>query len=66
MPGVDAALIVDEARKNGADHVELVREMNDVPARLAATLHADDVVLVLGAGDINRIVEPILNELERP
>lgn len=65
MPGVDASLIVDAARKNGAHHVELIRNMEDVAARLAPSLQPDDVVLVLGAGDINRIVEPILNELER-
>jgi UDP-N-acetylmuramate--alanine ligase len=66
MPGVDASLIVDEARKNGSDHVELIRDMNEVPALLAPYLQPNDVVLVLGAGDINRVVEPLLNEMKQP
>ncbi len=66
MPGVDASLIVDEARKNGSNHVELIRDMNEAPALLAPYLQPNDVVLVLGAGDINRIVEPLLNEMKQP
>lgn len=63
MPGVDSGLIVDAAHAFGASHVELVNDMNDVPARLAAELIEGDVVLVLGAGDINRIVPDLLKEL---
>jgi UDP-N-acetylmuramate--alanine ligase len=64
MPGVDADLVVDAARKSGATHVELVRDMQAVPAHLAADLEPGDVVLVLGAGNINRVVEPLLQALE--
>lgn len=65
MPGVDSGLIVDAARKSGAEGVELVNDMNTVPRHLAPDLQPGDVVLVLGAGDINRIVEPLLQELAR-
>lgn len=65
MPGVDAGLIVDAARRQGATQVELARDMYAVPERLAADLTAGDVVLVLGAGNINRIVEPMLDTLEK-
>ncbi len=64
MPGVDAALIVDAARSAGAEHVELIEDMNDVPGRLAPDLRAGDLVLVLGAGNINRIAGPLLREIE--
>jgi UDP-N-acetylmuramate-alanine ligase len=40
--------------------------MNEVPALLAPYLQPNDVVLVLGAGDINRVVEPLLNEMKQP
>lgn len=64
MPGVDASLIVDAARAAGAHHVELVRDMHAVPAHLAPSLRPGDVVLVLGAGNINRVADPLLRALE--
>lgn len=64
MPGVDAGIIVDAARDAGAGHVELLRDMADVPRSLAPDLGEGDVVLLLGAGNINRIAGPLLEELE--
>lgn len=66
MPGVDAGLIVDAAHAMGANHVELARDMNTVPQLLAKDLEPGDMVLVLGAGDINRIVQPLLELLASP
>ncbi|HOE67927.1 MAG TPA: cyanophycin synthetase, partial [Candidatus Hydrogenedentes bacterium] len=65
MPGVDSGLIVDAAQATGARHVELVNDMNSVPALLAPSLQDGDVALVLGAGNINRICAPLLAELRR-
>ncbi len=64
MPGVDSGLIVDAARDAGTGHVELVSDRNAVPALLAPDLRPGDLVLVLGAGNINEIADPILDELE--
>ena len=64
MAGVDSGLIVDAARANGADHVELVSDMSRVPSQLVSEVREGDVILVLGAGNINRIVEPLLSALE--
>ncbi len=64
MPGVHAGLIVDAAQDQGFTQVELVDDKDTVPARLAAELEAGDLVLVLGAGDINRIAQPILAAME--
>ena len=63
LPGVDAGLIVDCAHRNGAPHVELIKDMHAVPAALAPSLQAGDVVLVLGAGDINQIAGALLGAL---
>lgn len=65
MPGVDSGLIVDAARSNGPCAVELVNDMHAVPAYLAPDLQSGDVVLVLGAGNINRIAESLLVELRK-
>jgi UDP-N-acetylmuramate--alanine ligase len=65
MPGVDSSIIVDAARAQGANHVALVRDMNAVPGMLAPDLEPGDVVLILGAGNINRIAEALLRELRK-
>ena len=43
--------------------VELIKDMHAVPAQLVGDLSPGDVVLVLGAGDINRIARPLLDAL---
>lgn len=63
MPGVDAGMIVDAAHELGAHHVELVRDMYAAPELLAPALAPGDLVLVLGAGNINRIVAPLLEAI---
>lgn len=63
MPGVTSDLIVDTARANGARHVELMNDMHTVPKVLAADLEEGDVVLLLGAGDINKIAPALIREL---
>ena len=65
LPWVDSGLIVDAAHRQGAQHVELINEMHDVPAALAPELQEGDVVLVLGAGDIGGIVPALLQEIEK-
>ncbi|NUM52798.1 MAG: UDP-N-acetylmuramate--L-alanine ligase [Candidatus Hydrogenedentes bacterium] len=65
MPGVDSGLIVDEARREGATHVELVNDVASVPMQLASSLREGDVVLILGAGNINKIAAPLLDEVRK-
>ena len=63
MPGVDASLIVNLAREQGAEHVELLNNFMDVPKILVPQLEAGDVVLILGAGDINKVIPPLLEAM---
>jgi UDP-N-acetylmuramate--alanine ligase len=63
LPGVDAGMIVDAAHRLGAPHVELIKDMNAVPDTLAPALESGDLVLIMGAGDINRIAKPLLAAL---
>ena len=60
MEGVDSGLIVDAAQTLGAGNVALVNDMNDVPEMIAPDLEEGDAVLILGAGNINRIAAPLL------
>ena len=55
---------MDAANKMGAAHVELMRNMYDVPNQLAATLKEGDMVLILGAGNINQIAPALLEYLK--
>ncbi len=70
IAGVDSGLIVDAAARLASDRpvdhppVELIRDMYAVPAWLAPRLREGDVALLLGAGDINRIADPLLTALE--
>jgi len=65
MPGVDSGLILDAAHRLGHHHVELVNDMHAVPKVLAPQLKEGDVVLVLGAGNINQIVDPLLEQIRQ-
>ena len=64
MPGVDSGLIVDAAQRQGARHVALINDMQAVPGMLAPELDAGDLVLVLGAGNINQIGRDLLTALK--
>lgn len=63
MPGVDSGLIVDAAQEAGARNVELISDMKAVPEALAQELKPGDLVLILGAGDINKVALPLLEKL---
>jgi UDP-N-acetylmuramate--alanine ligase len=64
IDGVDSNLIVDSAHKQGFNNVFLVRDMYEVPEFLTKELNPGDVVLILGAGNINRIAEPLLRKIQ--
>lgn len=64
MQGVDSGLIVNRARERGGLHVELVNNKDDVVGELVPQLESGDIVLILGAGDINRIAEPLVAALK--
>jgi UDP-N-acetylmuramate--alanine ligase len=63
IPGVDSGLILDHARSLGTETIELINSPHDVPTALVGRLEPNDVVLILGAGDINKIVQPLLDAL---
>ncbi|MEV8096240.1 UDP-N-acetylmuramate--L-alanine ligase [Kitasatospora sp. NPDC085879] len=62
IPGVTSALIVDAARRAGAD-VAAEHEFAAAPDRLAALAKPGDLVLTMGAGDVTNLGPEILARL---
>jgi UDP-N-acetylmuramate--alanine ligase len=59
LPGVSAELVARSAARAGAVTVA-VRERGAVAERVACAVHAGDVVLTLGAGDVTRVGPEVL------
>ncbi len=59
IEGVTSKKLVEAIRKHGHKGVRHVADKADVPARVVEKLRAGDVVIALGAGDINRSLERI-------
>jgi UDP-N-acetylmuramate--alanine ligase len=62
IPGVTGELVVEAARRSGHRNVRYCREWREAPAVLAAEVAAGDVVLTLGAGDVNRLALLLVEE----
>ena len=62
LPGVTGELVVDAARRSGHRNVAYCRHWREVPPVLAAEVAPGDVVLTLGAGDINRLASQLVAE----
>jgi UDP-N-acetylmuramate--alanine ligase len=59
IDGVSSKRLVEEIRKHGNKGARYVADKADVPARVHEKLRPGDVVIALGAGDINRSLERI-------
>jgi UDP-N-acetylmuramate--alanine ligase len=54
-PGVSARLVLDAAARHGAPRTAWAADLDQAERWLRAELHADDVCLVIGAGDIGTL-----------
>lgn len=63
IPGVDARSLAEGVRAHGHRDVEYVPDRRRIPAALAGTLREDDLVLVLGAGNIWETAREIVTRL---
>jgi len=57
IPGVDASLVADAARAAGLELVWEVAGFDEACAVLRRIAERDDVMLTLGAGDVNRLAQ---------
>ncbi len=65
QPGVSGRLVAEAVAAAGGD-VEYVPELADVPGRIGSLLSPGDLLLLLGAGDVNSLADPIAAWLEDP
>jgi UDP-N-acetylmuramate--alanine ligase len=63
LPGVSSEVLYQAIKRRGHLDVEFVPDKTLIPNELAATLQAGDVALTLGAGDIYKVGEALLEEL---
>lgn len=64
IPGVESAALVDAIRARGHRAVDLVADLEQVPAALVPELRAGDLVITLGAGSVTRLGPALLRALE--
>ncbi len=65
IPGVDGQALFDEVVRFGHKDVQFAPDFRDIPARLREIVRPDDIVVVLGAGNINRIIPDFIRLLEK-
>jgi len=65
MPGVSAMNIVKAARKAGHKHVDYVESKEEIPSVLLEHLRPGDAVVFLGAGDIGKVSDMMVDALKK-
>ncbi len=63
IPGVSGKLILEAVQRHGQPSIEFVAQLSAACARVAGLARKGDVVLTLGAGDVGRCGERILELL---
>ncbi len=65
IPGVNAKTLVNGIREHGHKHVSYISDKDAIPSRLEEILKAGDMVITLGAGDIYKVGDALINRLKR-
>lgn len=65
IPGVSGRSLYEEMVRFGHKDVRFVPDFRDIPARLMELVRPGDIVIVLGAGNINRIIPDLIRLLEK-
>lgn len=64
IEGITGELIANAAREYGHRHVEYIPDKHQVVKHLHDIVHENDMVITLGAGDINKFGAQFLSELQ--
>jgi UDP-N-acetylmuramate--alanine ligase len=64
IPGVTGELVVEAARRGGHRNVHYCPSWQDAPELLRDRVGAGDVVITLGAGDVNRLAQALVGQGE--
>jgi UDP-N-acetylmuramate--alanine ligase len=65
IPGINSETLAKAMREHGHQAVEYVPDREQLIARLARLARPGDVVISLGAGDINKVLAPIEQAIEQ-
>ena len=65
LEGVTAKKLVDGIRALGHRDVEYVTSNDEVLARLADLARPGDLIMTLGAGDLNKVAAKLVERLQR-
>ena len=65
IPGINGQALYEEIRQFGHKNVIYEPVLKNIPEKLTKILEPGDMLLVLGAGNINRIIPDIIHLLER-
>ncbi|MGB9835538.1 MAG: UDP-N-acetylmuramate--L-alanine ligase [Candidatus Saccharicenans sp.] len=65
IPGINGQALYEEIRQFGHKNVLFEPVLKNIPEKLVKILEPGDMVLVLGAGNVNRIIPDLINLLER-
>jgi UDP-N-acetylmuramate--alanine ligase len=63
IEGITSQIIIDEANKNGSNNIFLIPDKEELYNVLMNELKSNDILLTLGAGDIWKLGERVLNSL---
>lgn len=64
QPDIDAGQIAQAMRAAGYEAVEYVPQLEELPAQVLASCRPGDLVLTMGAGDVDRVADALLAALE--
>jgi UDP-N-acetylmuramate--alanine ligase len=65
IPGVTGRALYEEIVRFGHKDVRFAPDFHDIPARLMEIVRPGDIVIVLGAGNINKIIPDFIRLLEK-
>jgi len=64
VPGVTGQALFEEVRQYGHKDAHFEPDLNKIPGLVASLAQPGDIILVMGAGNINRVVPEIIVALE--
>lgn len=62
---ISSEAIVKVAKENGHSCVYYIPDMQDIVCRVVKILKPGDMLLILGAGDINKVTQPVIKGLKK-
>ena len=63
MSGIDGKLVADWVTRAGSEQVSYVADVDELPTRLLEALETGDLVVVMGAGDIDRVAHELFSRM---